>query len=351
MITGAIITVASQMRRRSFVKACLAGAAGVALPGHRATAASNTVRLGYLYPNLTTLIHGVARSIGAYDKHDVTVVDQRFTSGQTIEGVQELWQGNLDLYFGGGPEVVSLNSRVIESGGKAPLAVVSGANAGHTSFVLSTKLQPASFDELVGKSLRIAVSSPSSDHLALFRGWLRVDKKLTEQQLGWQFLPLEGADMPTALLTDQIDGFLHSEPTTTIALSTHAAHLFMSARNGDFGPASPPMTFMMARRAFLTEHPDAVRAFMAAIFDANAYYTNADKAQMIPIISQWSGAKPALLDMAYPRINPQMSMTHAQAEKWWNYVGLAMVASGQVSKQVQPFSDVFELQYQQLPPA
>jgi ABC-type nitrate/sulfonate/bicarbonate transport system substrate-binding protein len=337
--------------RRVLGQACLTGFLGVSPLGRRAMAAPNSVRLGYLYPNLTTLIHGIAKSIGAYEKHNVVVVDQRFTSGQTIEGVQDLWQGNLDLYFGGGPEIVSLNSRAIESGAPAPLAVISGANAGHTSFVLSTKLQPKSFDDLVGKPLRIAVSSPSSDHLALFRGWLRVDKKMTEQQLGWQFLPLEGADMPTALLTDQIDGFLHSEPTTTIALSTHAGHLFMSAHDGDFGPASPPMTFVMARRAFLTEHPDAVRAFLAAIFDANAYYTAASKAQMIPVISQWSGTKPDILDMAYPRIHPQMSMTHAQAEKWWNYVGVAMIASGQVSKQVEPFKDVFELQYQPLPPA
>jgi ABC-type nitrate/sulfonate/bicarbonate transport system substrate-binding protein len=339
------------LRRREIGRIGLAAIAGLSPLGRRARAASNTIRLGYLYPNLTTLIHGVAASTGAYDKHGVTVVDQRFSSGQSIEGVQSLWQGALDLYFGGGPEVVSLNSRALESGSPAPLAVVSGANAGHTSFVLSTKQQPKSFDDLVGKPLRVAVSSPSSDHLALFRGWLRVDKHMTEQQLGWQFLPIEGADMPTALLTDQIDGFLHSEPTTTIALSTHAGHIFMSAHNGDFGPASPPMTFLMARRAFLTEQPDTVRAFMAAIFDANAYYTSAAKAQMIPIISTWSGVKPELLDLAYPRINPQMSMTHAQAEKWWNYVGQAMVDAGQVSKQVQPFKDVFELQYQPLPPA
>jgi ABC-type nitrate/sulfonate/bicarbonate transport system substrate-binding protein len=340
----------ARLSRRGFTSAALAGLIGASARGRRADAASNVVRLGYLYPNLTTLIHGIAKSIGAYDKHNITVIEQRFTSGQTIEGVQDLWQGNLDLYFGGGPEIVSLNSRSIESGAAAPLAVISGANAGHTSFVLSSKLQPKTFDELIGKPLRIAVSSPSSDHMALFRGWLRVDRKITEQQLGWQFLPLEGADMPTALLTDQIDGFLHSEPTTTIALSTHAGHLFMSARNGDFGASSPPMTFLMARRAFLTEQPDAVRGFLAAIFDANAYYKATSKEQMLPVISQWSGTKLDLLDMAYPRINPQMSMTHAQAEKWWNYVGLAMVANGQVSKQIDPFKDVFELQYQPSPP-
>jgi ABC-type nitrate/sulfonate/bicarbonate transport system substrate-binding protein len=328
----------------------LAGTGGVALVRH-ARAASATVRFGYLYPNLTTLIHGVARSIDAYGKHSLTVVDQRFTSGQTIEGVQDLWQGNLDFYFGGGPEVATLNSRVIESGAPAPLAVVSGANPGHTSFVLGNKIKVAAFDDLVGKPLRIAVSSPSSDHMAMFRGWLRVEKKMTEQQLGWQFLPLEGADMPTALLTDQIDGFLHSEPTTTIAISTNAGRLFMSGHDGDFGSNPPPMTFLMARRAFLTEQPDIARAFLAALFEANAYYADAGKEKMIPIISAWSGAKPALLDMAYPRINPIMSMTRAQADKWWNYVGEAMVASGQVSKRMLPFKDVFELGYQPLGPA
>lgn len=334
------------MKRRLFGKACLATAAGFAIGAPRARAEASSIRFGFLYPNLTTFIHGVAVSIGAYEKHGIRVVEQRFTSGQTIEGVQDLWQGNLDLYFGGGPEVVSLNSRVVESGQPTPLAVLSGANAGHTSFVLSTKIKAKTFDDLVGKPLRIAVSSPASDHLALFRGWLRVEKKMTEEQLDWQFLPLEGADMPTALLTDQIDGFLHSEPTTTIALSTNAGVLFMSARDGDFGANPPPMTFLMGRRDFLKAQPDATRRFMAAIFDANAYYTKASKELMVPLLSKWSGTKPALLGAAYPRINPQMSMSREQAQKWWDYVGMAMVLRGEVSKQIDPFKDIFDLQDQ-----
>jgi NitT/TauT family transport system substrate-binding protein len=332
------------MRRRDVL---VATASSLMLTGRAVAEAANTsVNFGFLYPNLTTFIHGVAVSIGAYAKHGITIVEQRFTSGQTIEGVQNLWQGSLDLYFGGGPEVISLNARSVESGQPAPLAVVSGANAGHTSLVLSTKIQARTFDDLIGKPLRIAVSSPSSDHLALFRGWLRIERKITEEKLGWQFLPLEGADMPAALLTDQIDGFLHSEPTTTIALSTHAGVLFMSARKGDFGPNPPPMTFLAGRRDFLKAQPDAARRFMAAIFDANAYYTKASKDQMIPLLSQWSGTKPDLLDAAYERINPQMSMSHAQAQRWWDYVGAAMVMSGEVSKQIDPFRDIFDLQYQ-----
>ena len=42
--------------------------------------------------------------------------------------------------------------------------------------------------------------------------------------------------MVPALLTGQIDGFLHSEPTTTLAIVNKAGHLFMQAARGDMGP-------------------------------------------------------------------------------------------------------------------
>lgn len=337
------------LNRRTILRGGMAGTVTLGLGTRVAVAANNTVRIGFLYPNLTTLILGVAQETGAYQRQDLTIKDERFTSGQSVDGVQALWTGDLDLYFGGGPEVATLDSRSIDANSGAPVAVLSGANAGHTNFVLSNKIKATSFDELVGRNLRIAVSSPSSDHLALFQGWLRVEKHITPDQLGWQFLPVQGADMPTALLTDQIDGFLHSEPTTTLAITSHAGRLFMSARNGDFGKDPPPMTFLMGNRGFLEKKPDLARRFMAAVFEANAHYRTASKEANIKLISSWSGVKPDVLQIAYPRINPIMSMTRAQAQKWWDYIGLAMVARGEVSKKIEPFRDLFALQYQPLP--
>jgi ABC-type nitrate/sulfonate/bicarbonate transport system substrate-binding protein len=335
--------------RRTMLRGGMAGAVTLGLGARAGFATDNTVRIGFLYPNLTTLILGVAQQIGAYQRQNLTVKDERFTSGQSVDGAQALWTGDLDLYFGGGPEVATLDSRSVDAGSGAPVAVVSGANAGHTNFVLGNKIKATSFDELVGHNLRIAVSSPSSDHLALFQGWLRVEKHMTPDQLGWQFLPVQGADMPTALLTDQIDGFLHSEPTTTLAIMSHAGRLFMSARSGDFGKDPPPMTFLMGNRAFLEKKPDLARRFMAAVFDANAHYSAASKEDNIKLISSWSGVKPEVLQIAYPRINPIMSMTKAQAQKWWDYIGVAMVARGEVSKKIEPFRDLFALQFQPLP--
>ena len=59
--------------------------------------------------------------------------------------------------------------------------------------------------------------------------------------------------MVPALLTGQIDGFLHSEPTTTLAIVNNAGHLFMQAARGDMGPNPPPATLMSSRRDFIKQ--------------------------------------------------------------------------------------------------
>ena len=165
----------NRINRRHFI---LSAAALVAAPHTAVGAVPDTVRFGVLHPNLTTVIHEIAKRTGAYERHNLKVVETRFKSGQTVEGVEQLWRGNLDFYMGGAPEVPSRNSRMIESGSPPPLAVVSGANPGHTSLVLSNKLHPKTIDDILQDHLRIGVSSLSSVHLAFFRGYLRTEKKL-----------------------------------------------------------------------------------------------------------------------------------------------------------------------------
>ena len=93
--------------------------------------AAESVRFGVLHPNLTTVIHAIAKKIGAYEKHGLNVIETKFKSGQTVEGVEQLWRGRLDFYMGGAPEVPRLNSRLIEGGRPAPLAVVSEIGRAH----------------------------------------------------------------------------------------------------------------------------------------------------------------------------------------------------------------------------
>lgn len=326
--------------RRTFL---LSASAVVAAP-HIAKAA-DTVRFGVLYPNLTTVIHAIAKKTGAYERHNLNVIETKFKSGQTVEGVEQLWRGRLDFYMGGAPEVPRLNSRLIESGRPAPLAVVSGANPGHTSLVLSNKLQPKLIDEILKQPLRIAVSSLSSVHLAFFRGYLRTEKKLELDAIGWRFLGVDAANMLPALLTGQIDGFLHSEPTTTLAIVNKAGHLFMQAARGDMGGSPPPATLMSSRRDYLGKHADVAKRFMQAIADSNAAYAKAPD-EMTAIIAEWSGQDDKVIQAAQDRMNPTTHLTRAQAQKWWEFIGSTMVERGELSPKLKPFPDIFDLSFQ-----
>jgi ABC-type nitrate/sulfonate/bicarbonate transport system substrate-binding protein len=311
----------------------------------RIACAADTVRFGVLYPNLTTVIHAIAKKTGAYARHNIELIETRFKSGQTVEGVEQLWRGRLDFYMGGAPEVPRLNSRLVESGRPAPLAVVSGANPGHTSLVLSTKLQPNVIDEILQRPLRIAVSSLSSVHLAFFRGYLRTEKKLELDAIKWRFIGVEAANMLPALLTGQIDGFLHSEPTTTLAIVNASGHLFMQAARGDMGPNPPPATLMSSRRDYLKQNPDVARRFMRAIADANAAYARAP-GEMASVIAEWSGQDDKIIHAAQDRMNPTTHLTQAQAQKWWDFIGSTMVERGELSPKLKPFPDVFDLSFQ-----
>lgn len=330
-------------RRRLLVTAT----AMVASPRVVRAASADTVRFGVLHPNLTTVIHEIAKRTGCYNRHNLNVVETRFKSGQTVDGVEQLWRGNLDFYMGGAPEIPRLNSRMIEAGGSPPLAVVSGANPGHTSLVLSNKLQPKTIDELFNQPLRIAVSSLSSVHLAFFRGYLLAEKKLDIKAIAWRFMGIEGGNMVPALLTGQIDGFLHSEPTTTLAIVNKAGHLFMHAGRGDMGADPPPATLMASRRDFIAKKNELGRRFMRAIFDANEEYAKAP-AKMVPLIAEWSGQDEKIVKEAQERMNPTTRLTQAQAQKWWDFIGKAMVERGELSPKLKPFPDVFDLSLQPL---
>ena len=325
----------------------LSASALIAAPAVVRAAGPDTVRFGVLHPNLTTVIHEIAKRTGAYERNDLKVVETRFKSGQTVEGVEQLWRGNLDFYMGGAPEVPRLNSRLVESGGPPPLAVVSGANPGHTSLVLGNKLQPKTIDEIFNQPLRIAVSSLSSVHLAFFRGYLIAEKKIDLKSIAWRFMGIDGSNMVPALLTGQIDGFLHSEPTTTLAIVNKAGHLFMQAARGDMGPNPPPATLMSSRRAFIKDKNEIAKRFMRAIFDANEAYAKSP-ATMAPLVAEWSGQDERIVAAAQERMNPTTSLTGPQAQKWWDFIGTAMVERGELSPKLKPFPDVFDLSLQPL---
>ena len=137
------------------------------------------------------------------------------------------------------------------------------------------------------------------------------------------------------------------EPTTTLAIVNNAGHLFMQAARGDMGPNPPPATLMSSRRDYMKDKNEIAKRFMLAIFDANAAYAKSP-AEMTSVVAEWSGQDDKIIAAAQERMNPTTRLTHAQAQKWWDFIGLAMVERGELSPKLKPFPDVFDLSLQPL---
>ncbi len=58
---------------------------------------------------------------------------------------------------------------------------------------------------------------------------------------------------------------------------------------------------------------------------------------MTPLVAEWSGQDEKIVVEAQERINPTTSLTQAQAQKWWDFIGTAMVERGELSPKLKPF--------------
>jgi ABC-type nitrate/sulfonate/bicarbonate transport system substrate-binding protein len=331
------------MKRRG-VLALPAIAALSSIAGTRAMGA-DTIRVGMLKPNIVTVIYWIAVKTGAFDKNGLTVAEHPFPSGQTVAGIEQLMRGDIDFYLGASGEVAHANSRYLEAGKPLPIALIEGGVSSGSFFVLRNDLKGKSLDELRTMKLRIGLSNPSSYHLILLRAFLRT-KNLTTKDFDWTFLTLGGPEMLPALVSRQLDGFLHDALTTTLALRANAGFEFMSSNRGDFGEDARrlPGTGVCGNMTFMKAHPDVTHRFTQALRDASAGYGSAPKPEMVAVMAEWSRQDPVVIEAMYDRFDPRVGMTPAAADAWWDILGQSMVARGEISAKMS-MNDVFDLDY------
>jgi ABC-type nitrate/sulfonate/bicarbonate transport system substrate-binding protein len=309
--------------------------------------AADRVRVGMLKPNIVTVIYWIAVKTGAFEKNGLMIAENPVPSGQTSAGIEQLLRGSLDFYIGASGEVAHVNSRYIEAGKPAPVALIEGGIAGGSFFVLRDDLKGKSLDELRSMKLRIGLSNPSSYHLILFRAFL-LSKGMTTDDFKWQFLPLGGAEMLPAMVSRQLDGFMHDALTTTLALRAKAGFVFMDSDRGDMGPQAGmlPGTGVCGNCAFMQTHPDVTRRFTQALRDASAMYGTAPRSEMVTIMAEWSRQDPAVIQDMYERFDPRVGLTAQATQVWWDLLGSAMMARGEISPKLK-LTDVFDLDYVQ----
>jgi ABC-type nitrate/sulfonate/bicarbonate transport system substrate-binding protein len=327
------------MKRR----AVLAAPAIIAV-AHRAHAA-DPIKVGMLKPNIVTAIYWIAVRTKAFENQGLDVAENPFPSGQTAAGIEQLMRGGIDFYMGASGEVAHADSRYVEAGKPPPIALIEGGIAGGSFFVLRNELKGKTLDDLRGESLRIGISNPSSYHLILLRAFLR-EHGMTTDDLKWRFQTVGGPEMLPALYSRQLDGFLHDALTATLAMRANAGFIFMDSDRGDMGPRAKmlPGTGVCANRDFVRKNPAVTKRFAQALRDASAAYTAAPKADMVAIMSEWSRQDPAVIADMYERFDPRVGLTPAAAETWWDILGGAMLARGEISPKLT-LNDVFDLDF------
>jgi len=311
----------------------------------RPARAADRIKIGMLKPNIVTVIYWIAVKTGAFQKQGLEVIENPFPSGQTAAGIEQLMRGGLDFYLGASGEVAHADSRYVEAGKPPPIALIEGGIAGGSFFVMREDLKGKSLDDLRGQTLRIGISNPSSFHLILLRSFLR-ERGLTTDDLKWRFMTIGGPEMLPAMVSHQLDGFLHDALTTTLALRANVGFVFMSSDRGDMGPRAKllPGTGVCANRAFVKANPDVARRFTRALRDASAAYAAAPRSEMVAIMSEWSRQDPAVIDAMYERFDPRVGLTRESAQTWWDILGAAMLARGEITPKLA-LTDVFDLDF------
>jgi NitT/TauT family transport system substrate-binding protein len=225
-----------------------AGASGGGVP----------VRIGY-FPNLTHAPALVADAEGFFTKRLGSGVSiKTFNAGPDV--IQAIFSNSLDIsYVGPNPTITAY----AQSKGSA-IKVIAGSTSGGASLVVKPSItSPA---QLKGK--KIASPQLGNTQDVALRYWLSTQGLKSDVEGGGDVavIPQKNAAALTAFQTGAIDGGWEPEPYATQFVEKGAKVLVDERSLWPGG--SFVTTNVIVCTQFLTEHPDAVKAFLEAHLDA-----------------------------------------------------------------------------------
>jgi ABC-type nitrate/sulfonate/bicarbonate transport system substrate-binding protein len=322
-------------------KSLLAVAIAIVLTTAVRAADKTEVRLGWLRSSFSLLLHPVAMELGTYAKNGIEPKVTIINSGTNASGIESLLRGDLDFVIGVTAETARLDAQAIEIGKKPPLVVVALGSPGATFLVLRKEIPFNDIRDI--KSLRLGVSSLSSAHLVTFREFLN-EKNLSVEQLSLRLVPLSGNDMPGALLSGQIDGFIHSQPTPSIAINTGAAKVVLKPQELGTSGMSPNVA-LITRVDWAKEHRDVVSRMVQSLRDASDLYPSLPVERVVEIAQKYLGGDSAVLATSAPYVNPRLVDDFAAgADAWWRVEMAAMKKRGEVDEKFRK-EDMFDFSF------
>ncbi|GGA77111.1 hypothetical protein GCM10011385_34020 [Nitratireductor aestuarii] len=327
--------------RRLVLKLGLAAAvAGATLTGSYAQSAGEPteLKIGWLRSSLSLILHPIAVEEGLYEKHGIKPIVTEVRSGDGSVGTQTVMMGNLDVYIGVVSDVAKLNSHAKDGGQPLPLTIMALGSPGATNLVLRKDLPYDGVESL--KGLKLGVSSLGSAHLVTFRHFLS-EQGTTVEQLGVELVKVGGSDMPPALVTGQIDGFLHSQPTPSIAEASGAGKLVLAPK--DMGTAGKsPNVGLIVSREWLAKNQDVAERLVAVHREASELYKTLPDERIVEIAMKYLGGEPELIAASIPAVDPSIVDLKEGADTYWAVEMSAMKERGEVTESFEQ-ADMFAL--------
>ncbi len=312
--------------------------AALALAGTPAFSQELTkVKVGWLRSSLSLVLHPIAMDEGFYKKNGIEPLTKTVRSGDGSIGPQSVMQGELDVYIGVISDVAKINSEANENGIQPPLVVAALGSPGATNLVLKSSLPFNGLDDI--KGLRIGVSSLGSAHLVTFRHYL-AEKGTTVEKLGLRLVAVGGGDMPPALLSGQIDGFLHSQPTPSIAVATGQAKLVLAPNQMGIAGTSPNVGIIVSRK-WAAANKATLTRLVAALRQTSEAYPTIPKDRIVKIAAAHLGGEPELIAASYDSVDPRLVPGQQGADTYWSVEMSAMKERGEVGKNFQQ-KDLFD---------
>jgi NitT/TauT family transport system substrate-binding protein len=226
--------------------------------GKAPVAGRETVRLAY-FPNVThaPAVVGVARgefekALGSKANLDVKV----FNAGP--EEMEALLAGAIDIgYAGPSPSI----NTFLKSNGRA-LKILAGACSGGAALIAREGTPITRIGDLNGK--RVAIPQLGGTQDVSLRHFLAAEGLRPKDKGGTvEILPIQNPDILALFLKGQLDAAWVPEPWASRLL--HDAHARLVVDERDLWPDRRfTTTVVVARRAFLAQHPDLVQAILEA---------------------------------------------------------------------------------------
>jgi len=285
------------------------------------------IRLGWLKASLSTIVQAIAEEKDLYAANGLVATVTPVGSGNNASGIEALMRGDFDVYFGPMSEMTRLNAVAVEQKSNPPLVAVGVGTPGASHLVMKKGVVYEGLESLRGKT--IGVSSPGSIHLIMFRHFLNEQGQTTES-LGLNIVRVAGSDMVPALLTNQIDGFLHSQPTPALAVANDAGFVAIPpSEMGEVGQS--PTSAVMVSRDWAAKNPEAVQKVLRAFRQASDAFSDMSEEELVAIAQESIGAEPEVLKSAIPYVNPRlMDDFEAAAKIYWKTEIAAMKSRGEI---------------------